>query len=420
VRPQLNERAECSEQQNFPEIRTSIGFSLLPAIVGPRATWIRSESNLGTARHDAWLVFKAASHLAHPIPAPDAALCHPHPTPPRNRTASVRRLIDAPTFRSRPRGPCGDRKTGAVSAWIARQLVARKKDMRPAAGRLPPRQLQTLPPPAPAMAAPGLAHTRPQERRPPEQVVAANAGRVQEAPAGAGGFRPQQRPRLAAEAGQPGYCPSTTWRRILLGQRWQRRTAAGRNSQARQLVSDHRSSRMPAAAARSHGWAAALEAGVGLVAVPRRQHGPRTQQRLIEARALRQLCARHGGPVHSSTDRSIWPWPWRRWGPPRPGGPAPGHRFRGACSAAGPPDGRSNQPAWSSSQAAWPTALRLRRGGAVHARPPSRDVSGGVGLCCARRRRPVRSSFRFGGIDASKPGSGGGAKAPRQVAVGRA
>ena len=210
----------------------------------------------------------------------------PDPTPAPEPTASVRRLIDANLDRARE----GLR---VIEDWcrfgLDRQdLVARSKDMRQRLGRCHRDSYKSSRHSASDGGA-GLAHPAQQERQAPEQVVAANAGRVQEALRVLEEFGRSSDPVLAAEAASLRYALYDLEADLLAsaGSGEQRRRQLA--SEQLYLITDPADAPLRQLEATV---AAALEAGVGLVQYRAKQ--AEDQQRLIEARALRQLCARHG------------------------------------------------------------------------------------------------------------------------------
>jgi len=114
--------------------------------------------------------------------------------------------------------------------------VARSKDIAPALGRWPPRQLTNAPATAPGDAAPAWAHPGSRSAR-PQSRWCANAGRRAGKPGGCWEkFAAASDPVLAAGGRQPALLPLYDLEADLAGQRWQRRTAAAANSQASSCI----------------------------------------------------------------------------------------------------------------------------------------------------------------------------------------
>lgn len=217
---------------------------------------------------------------------------HPRQQALAEPTTRVRRLIDANLDRARE----GLR---VIEDWcrfgLDRQdLVARTKDMRQRLGRCHLARYKQARHSATDGGA-GLAHPAQLERQAPAQVVAANAGRVQEALRVLEEFGRASDPLLAAEAAQLRYALYDLEADLLAsggdGERRRRLLAAA----PLYLITDPEPITRPAGTplpSLEATVAAALAAGVGLV-----QYRAKEQEdlrRYSEARALRALCARHG------------------------------------------------------------------------------------------------------------------------------
>ena len=194
----------------------------------------------------------------------------------------MRRLIDANLDRARE----GLR---VIEDWcrfgLSRpDLVARTKDMRQRLGRIHLDSYKLARHTATDGSA-GLGHTAQLERRTPAQVVAANAGRVQEALRVLEEFGRTSDPSLAAEAAALRYALYDLEVDLLVasgdGDRRRRQLA-----QCRLYLITSPSPRLETTVA------AALEAGVRLVQYRAKEADD--GRRFAEANALRQLCARHG------------------------------------------------------------------------------------------------------------------------------
>jgi thiamine-phosphate pyrophosphorylase len=213
---------------------------------------------------------------------PSATDCHP---------ASVLRLLDANLDRARE----GLR---VLEDWARfgldrADLVARTKDMRQRLGRLHSlRYKQTRH--AASDPASGMAHPAQADRQRPMAVVAANAARVQEAMRVLEEFGRAVDPELAAEAAAIRYALYDLELELL-------QADALRDGRRARLAACHLYlviGPMPGLAARVE---AALVAGVRLVQYRAKPDSVAADgqplcdaQRLDQARALRQLCHRHG------------------------------------------------------------------------------------------------------------------------------
>ncbi|WP_259727849.1 MULTISPECIES: thiamine phosphate synthase [unclassified Synechococcus] len=196
--------------------------------------------------------------------------------------AAVDRLIDANLDRARE----GLR---VIEDWCRfglgrADLVARTKDMRQRLGRCHLERYKLARHTATDGSA-GLGHPAQLERRSPAQVVAANAGRVQEALRVLEEFGRASDPTLAAEAASLRYALYDLEVDLLAGSPDgdRRRHQLAR---CRLYLVTSPSPQLEATVA------AALAAGVRLVQYRAKQTDD--SQRYAEASALRQLCARHG------------------------------------------------------------------------------------------------------------------------------
>ena len=196
--------------------------------------------------------------------------------------APVHRLLDANLDRARE----GLR---VIEDWcrfgLSRpDLVARTKDMRQRLGRV---HLDTYKRARHAASdgSAGLGHPAQQDRHSPGQVVAANAGRVQEALRVLEEFGRLGDPQLAAEAAALRYALYDLEVDLL--------ACGGDGDRRRHLLARCRLYLVTSPSPRLEATvAAALEAGVRLVQYRAKEADD--AQRLAEAHALRQLCARHG------------------------------------------------------------------------------------------------------------------------------
>ncbi len=225
------------------------------------------------------------------LPAPSAPSAAPGFEVPAPERRAVERLLDANLDRARE----GLR---VIEDWcrfgLGRlDLVVRTKDLRQRLGRRH-RQAYKLARHTASDVGAGLAHPAQAERAAAAAVVAANCGRVQEALRVLEEFGRGPDPGLAAEAAAIRYALYDLEVDLL-------RAAAGPGWR-RELLQRCRlylvSSPGPGLEATV---AAALEGGVRLVQYRAKEGSlgsdgqPLTdQQRLVEARALRQLCAHHG------------------------------------------------------------------------------------------------------------------------------
>ncbi len=196
---------------------------------------------------------------------------------------AVRRLLDANLDRARE----GLR---VIEDWCRfglerADLVVRLKDMRQRLGRLHRDQYKQARHTATDPAA-GLAHPAQAGRLQPSSVVAANAGRVQEALRVLEEFGRPSDPGLAAEAAAIRYALYDLEVEVL-------RAAPGGADQRREQLRRCRLYLVTSPSPRLEATvAAALEAGVRLVQY--RAKEAEDGQRFAEALALRRLCARHG------------------------------------------------------------------------------------------------------------------------------
>ena len=224
-----------------------------------------------------------------------ASAADPSPAPPApGISAAVERLLDANLDRARE----GLR---VLEDWARfglerADLVARCKDLRQRLGRLHADRLKLARHTATDSGA-GLGHPAQLERRSPEQVLGANAARVQEALRVIEEFGRQGLPALAAEAAAVRYALYDLEVDLLRASQQQ----AGSSARRALLQRCHLylvSAPVPRLEAVVE---AALQGGVRLVqyrAKPEARNPDGTPlsdgERLEQARALRQLCARHG------------------------------------------------------------------------------------------------------------------------------
>ena len=219
-----------------------------------------------------------------------ASAADPSPSAP----AAVERLLDANLDRARE----GLRvlEDWARFALERADLVARCKDLRQRLGRLHADRLKLARHTATDRGA-GLSHPAQAERSSLERILGANAARVQEALRVIEEFGRAEHPQLAAEAAAVRYALYDLEVDLLRASQLQASGPARRALLQRchlYLVSSP-VARLEAVVE------AALQGGVRLVqyrAKPEACHGDGTPlldaERLEQARALRQLCARHG------------------------------------------------------------------------------------------------------------------------------
>ncbi|MCP9849714.1 thiamine phosphate synthase [Cyanobium sp. Morenito 9A2] len=196
--------------------------------------------------------------------------------------AAIARLLDANLDRARE----GLR---VIEDWCRfgldrDDLVARTKDLRQRLGLLHEERFKQARHTA-SDPATGLGHPAQETRRAPSQVVAANCARVQEALRVLEEFARSEAPELARQAAAGRYALYDLEVAVLRA----RQGGHGRRqqlAQCRLYLITSPSPRLEATVA------AALEAGVRLVQY-RSKEAP-DGERWQEARALRQLCARHG------------------------------------------------------------------------------------------------------------------------------
>ena len=227
-------------------------------------------------------------------------------------TAAIRRLLDANLDRARE----GLRVLEDWSRFALDRtdLVAACKDLRQRLGRLHHSRYKLERDTAGDGGA-GLGHPAQLERRQPAQVLAANAGRVQEALRVLEEFGRLEDPELAAEAAAIRYRLYDL--EVELLQATAARDAAAGGAGAVEAIAANESAGHPFKARDSAGAErrkrleactlylitrpvpelervveAALQAGVRLVQYRAKEADDRS--RLAEARALRDLCARHG------------------------------------------------------------------------------------------------------------------------------
>ncbi len=214
------------------------------------------------------------------------------PSPPGHERAAIERLLDANLDRARE----GLRvlEDWARFALDRPDLVARSKDLRQRLGRLHQERYKLARHTATDPAA-GMAHPAQAERQTGGSVLAANAGRVQEALRVLEEFGRLEDPALAAEAAAIRYALYDLEVDLL---------QAGRGGDERRALL--RRCHLYLVTAPVQGLegvvAAALAAGVRLVqyrAKPEATPGlagavPDDRRRYDQARALRELCHRHG------------------------------------------------------------------------------------------------------------------------------
>jgi thiamine-phosphate pyrophosphorylase len=172
-------------------------------------------------------------------------------------------------------------------------LVARLKDLRQRLGLLHQSRYKQARHTAADVAA-GMAHPAQEQRLQPEQVLAANCGRVQEALRVLEEFGRGVDPQLVAEAAAIRYALYDLEVELL--------RAAGSGDQRRRQLGDCRLYLVTSPSPRLEAVvAAALQGGVRLVQYRAKEGSlapdgqPITDAvRLEQARALRQLCSRHG------------------------------------------------------------------------------------------------------------------------------
>ncbi len=260
-------KAAMPPSSRIPEISTSIGLSLPPPSIGP--VW-------GSATpYAVRALLPSTLPPPSPISAP-MALTEPAADP------AVLRLLDANLDRARE----GLR---VIEDWCRfgldrDDLVARTKDLRQRLGRRHhdayKRARHTASDPAT-----GMAHPAQLERQGPAQVVAANAGRAQEALRVLEEFGRGVDPALAAEAAAVRYALYDLEVELL--------RSAGGGAERRERLRRSRLYLITSPVPDLEGTvAAALAAGVTLVQY--RAKALDDRRRYAEARALRQLCARHG------------------------------------------------------------------------------------------------------------------------------
>lgn len=208
--------------------------------------------------------------------------------------AAIRRLLDANLDRARE----GLRVLEDWSRFALDRtdLVAALKDLRQRLGRLHHSRYKLERDTAGDGGA-GLGHPAQLERRQPAQVLAANAGRVQEALRVLEEFGRLEDPELAAEAAAIRYRLYDLEVELLRAGA----TAHGEASAGSGTTGAERRARLQACrlylitrpvANLERVVEAALQAGVRLVQYRAKEADDRS--RLAEARALRDLCARHG------------------------------------------------------------------------------------------------------------------------------
>ncbi|WP_411876469.1 thiamine phosphate synthase [Vulcanococcus limneticus] len=223
--------------------------------------------------------------------APPPPAAQQAPEPPALERRAVERLLDANLDRARE----GLR---VIEDWCRfgldrADLVARTKDMRQRLGRCH-RQAYKLARHTATDVGAGLGHPAQAERTAAAAVVAANCGRVQEALRVLEEFGRDPDPGLAAEAAAIRYALydlEVELLRAVAGPGWRQALL----QRCRLYLVTSPGPGLEATVGR------ALEGGVRLVQYRAKEGGtgsdgqPLTdQQRLLEARALRQLCARHG------------------------------------------------------------------------------------------------------------------------------
>ncbi|MCP9916982.1 thiamine phosphate synthase [Cyanobium sp. ATX 6F1] len=163
-------------------------------------------------------------------------------------------------------------------------LVARTKDLRQRLGLLHEDRFKQARHTASDPAA-GLGHPAQESRRTPSQVVAANCARVQEALRVLEEFARSEAPELARQAAAGRYALYDLELAVLRARQGGHERRA-QLAQCRLYLITSPSPQLEATVA------AALEAGVRLVQY--RSKDAADGERWREARALRQLCARHG------------------------------------------------------------------------------------------------------------------------------
>ena len=231
------------------------------------------------------------------LPATDSTPAAPSaPSPPARRAAdaAVLRLLDANLDRARE----GLR---VLEDWARfgldrADLVARSKDLRQRLGLVHGDHLKLARHTATDPAA-GLTHPAQAERQAPEQVLAANAARVQEALRVIEEFGRAPEPALAAAAAVVRYTLYDLEVDLLRASRLQ-----GVAAERRALLQDCHLYLVCVPAPNLEALvAAALRGGVRLVQYRAKPEATAAcgaplsdSERLAQARGLRQLCARHG------------------------------------------------------------------------------------------------------------------------------
>ena len=213
---------------------------------------------------------------------------------PATQSQAVLRLLDANLDRARE----GLR---VLEDWARfgldrPDLVARTKDLRQRLGLVHGDHLKLARHTATDPAA-GMAHPAQEQRQAPEQVLAANAGRVQEALRVIEEFGRAPEPALAAEAAAARYALYDLEVDLLRASRLQG-SGAERRAQLQRCHLYLVSSPVPNLEAMVD---AALRGGVRLVQYRAKPEATNAEgvlltdgERLQQARALRELCARHG------------------------------------------------------------------------------------------------------------------------------
>lgn len=285
-------------------------------------------------------------------------------------------------------------------------LVARTKDLRQRLGLLHEDRFKQARHTASDPAA-GLGHPAQESRRTPSQVVAANCARVQEALRVLEEFARSEAPELARQAAAGRYALYDLELAVLRARQGGHERRA-QLAQCRLYLITSPSPQLEATVA------AALEAGVRLVQY--RSKDAADGERWREARALRQLCARHGALfiVNDRLDLAL-------------ALDADGvHLGQGDLPRRGPPPARAGAPDRPQHRRAGSAApgggrrLRLRGGGARERHPHQ----AGPGAHRARLRAPggeriADSLLRHRWHRARHPGGGAGGGGQR-VAVVRA
>lgn len=254
----------------------------LPASPLPASPWSAASASPSTASVEV----ASENQAQDPVPAvPSAGEAGQAPGDP---SVSIRRLLDANLDRARE----GLRVLEDWSRFALDRtdLVQTCKDLRQRLGRLHHSRYKLARNTAGDGGA-GLAHPAQLERRQPAQVLAANAGRVQEALRVLEEFGRLEEPQLAAEAAAIRYRLYDL--EVELLQATSQAAAESEGNRRRERLQACRLYLITRPVPQlERVVAAALEAGVRLVQYRAKEASDRS--RLAEALALRRLCSEHG------------------------------------------------------------------------------------------------------------------------------